>query len=51
MIVNKQITLIPESICNIYDDDNMNFHIENNKICGTLPSCLTASDIEEQDCP
>jgi len=46
---NNQLTSIPESICNIYS--NLDFSIDNNSICGTLPSCLTASDIGSQTCP
>ena len=45
---NNQLISIPESICNIYS--NLVFTVNNNSICGTLPSCLTAEDIGEQDC-
>jgi len=47
---NNQLTSIPEELCNIYPNLT-DFDVSANNICGTLPSCLTAEDIGEQDCP
>jgi len=46
----NKLTTLPESICNIYPN-LATFRVEENNICGTLPSCLTADDIGEQNCP
>ena len=46
-LFGNQITSISESYCDIrYSDSNFAL----NKICGELPSCLTAEYIGEQDC-
>ena len=47
---NNKLTSLPESICNIFPN-LATFDVSNNKICGELPSCLTAEEIGEQDCP
>jgi len=47
---SSQLTSIPESICNIYPNLTT-FNVYDNKLCGELPSCLTADDIGEQNCP
>jgi len=52
---DNQLTNIPESICEIIpildSAGNTSQHFGKNSICGTLPSCLTADDIGEQNCP
>ena len=47
---HNQLTALPEEICYIYSNLS-EFDVSYNRICGTLPSCLTAEDIGEQDCP
>jgi len=41
---------LPESLCNILPNLRT-FQVRLNYLCGELPSCLTAEDIGEQDCP
>lgn len=47
---HNQLTALPEEICDIYSNLS-EFNVSDNHICGELPSCLTAEDIGEQDCP
>ena len=47
---SSQLTSLPESICNIYPNLTT-FNVYDNKLCGELPSCLTAEDIGYQNCP
>ena len=48
---NNQLTTLPESICNHFPFPIQYFILNNNNICGDLPSCLTKFIIGEQDCP
>ena len=47
---SNQLTSLPESICNIYPNLTT-FNVYDNKICGDFPSCLTAEEINYQNCP
>ena len=48
MSANNELTGIPETICNIYDNLTV-FYIGLNDICPPYPDCLAAEDIGEQD--
>ena len=50
LYLNQLSGIIPDSICNIYPNLAA-FDVSDNSLCGELPSCLTADDIGEQDCP
>ena len=46
---NNQLSgTIPESICSIYSNLNV-LTLDNNKLCPVYPSCITVSDIGNQD--
>ena len=47
---HNQLIELPEQICDIYSNLS-EFDVSYNRICGDLPSCLTADYIGEQDCP
>ena len=47
---HNQLIELPEQICDIYSNLS-EFDVSENRICDTLPSCLTADDIGNQGNP